>query len=137
MYPLLDIQTLIMLTVLTTENPLRGTFFSFWEVPYLGDLVSKSVLLYPLQNQSMLQLVRHVRKMYGWLDQLVPWTYLNAYPYCFMIVRVPLNQLKSQYTMQNPSTFDCDIQYSHWLHQSCESCPSRKCRRCIDQSSTT
>ena len=44
MYPLLDIQTLIMLVVLTKENPLRGTFFSLWEVPYLGDLISKNVI---------------------------------------------------------------------------------------------
>ena len=63
MYPLLDIQILIMLVVRTTENLLRGIFFSLWEVPYLGDLVSKNALLCPLQRQSMLQPAKHARKL--------------------------------------------------------------------------
>ena len=35
MHPLLDIQVLIMLVVLTTKSLLRGTFSKVWEVPYL------------------------------------------------------------------------------------------------------
>ena len=54
MYPLLHIQTLIMLAIPATQNPLRGIFFSLWEVPYLGDLMSNSLLLSPLQKRNML-----------------------------------------------------------------------------------
>ena len=68
MYPLLDIQILIRLVVPKTENLFQGIFFNLWEVPYLGDLVSKNVLLCPLQKQSMLQLVKHARKPYGCPD---------------------------------------------------------------------
>ena len=62
------LRILIMLIFPIVRNLLMGTFFSLWEVPYLEDLASKSVLLNLLQKQSMLQLMKHVRKMYGFPD---------------------------------------------------------------------
>ena len=49
------------------KKSVSGIYFSLWDgrCPYLGDLVSKSVLLCLLQKLSMLHLVRHVRKAYG------------------------------------------------------------------------
>ena len=65
-YLLLDIQIQIMLVVPRVENLLRAIFFSLWEMPYLGDLVSKSVLLCPVEKLSMLQSAKHARKPYGY-----------------------------------------------------------------------
>ena len=49
-------------------NLLQDTSFRLSEESLLGDLVFKNVLHCQLQKQSMLQLVWHVRKQYGFLD---------------------------------------------------------------------
>ena len=45
-----------------------GYIFQFMGVPYLGDVVSRNVLLSPPQKQSMLHLAKNVRKQYGYPD---------------------------------------------------------------------
>ena len=99
MYLLLDTQTLTMLDVLTVGSLLQSIVFNQWEVPYLGDVVSKNVLHCLPLKQSISQLLRHVRKLYclSWLacdialPQVVPsWAYVNLFLDCFVIVILSL-----------------------------------------------
>ena len=141
MYPLLDIQTLIMLVVLIVENPLWGTFSNLWEVPYVGDLVSKSVLLCPLQKQSMLQLVRHVRKYVAacteasdmGIPQLVTIMFCDRHS-VIALVKNPVYHAKTKHIgVRHHFIREC-IASGYTSLEKC--CLSRKYRRCIDQSST-